>query len=202
MKIATSFFKVMVLLALFTIHCSLFTQAGNLANYEVVPLPQHIDLQKGEPFVLSNQVQILAGEGLQREALFLQQYIKEMSDLDLAIADKRQKKATYITLSLSPKVKEAEGYILTVSQKGIRIEGGSAAGVFYGIQTLRKAVKEGAVLPAAIISDAPRFVWRGMHLDSSRHFFSTDFVKKFIDLLALHNMNRFHWHLTDDRVLR
>ena len=179
MKITTSFFKVMVLLALFTIHCSLFTQAGNLANYEVVPLPQHIDLQKGEPFVLSNQVQILAGEGLQREALFLQQYIKEMSDLDLAIADKRQKKATYITLSLSPKVKEAEGYILTVSQKGIRIEGGSAAGVFYGIQTLRKAVKEGAVLPAAIISDAPRFVWRGMHLDCSRHFFSTDFVKKF-----------------------
>ena len=202
MKITTSFFKVMVLLALFTIHCSLFTQAGNLANYEVVPLPQHIDLQKGEPFVLSNQVQILAGEGLQREALFLQQYIKEMSDLDLAIADKRQKKATYITLSLSPKVKEAEGYILTVSQKGIRIEGGSAAGVFYGIQTLRKAVKEGAVLPAAIISDAPRFVWRGMHLDCSRHFFSTDFVKKFIDLLALHNMNRFHWHLTDDQGWR
>ena len=202
MKITTSFFKVMVLLALFTIHCSLFTQAGNLANYEVVPLPQHIDLQKGEPFVLSNQVQILAGEGLQREALFLQQYIKEMSDLDLAIADKRQKKATYITLSLSPKVKEAEGYILTVSQKGIRIEGGSAAGVFYGIQTLRKAVKEGTVLPAAIITDAPRFVWRGMHLDCSRHFFSTDFVKKFIDLLALHNMNRFHWHLTDDQGWR
>ena len=166
MKITTSFFKVMVLLALFTIHCSLFTQAGNLANYEVVPLPQHIDLQKGEPFVLSNQVQILAGEGLQRE------------------------------------VKEAEGYILTVSQKGIRIEGGSAAGVFYGIQTLRKAVKEGSVLPAVIITDAPRFVWRGMHLDCSRHFFSTDFVKKFIDLLALHNMNRFHWHLTDDQGWR
>ena len=202
MKITTSFFKVMVLLALFTIHCSLFTQAGNLANYEVVPLPQHIDLQKGEPFVLNNQVQILAGEGLQREALFLQQYLKEVSDLDLAVVGKQQKKTTYITLSISPKVKEAEGYILTVSQKGIRIEGGSAAGVFYGIQTLRKAVKEGAVLPAAIISDAPRFVWRGMHLDCSRHFFSTDFVKKFIDLLALHNMNRFHWHLTDDQGWR
>ena len=202
MKITTYFFKVMVLLALFTINCSLFTQAGNLANYEVVPLPQHIDLQKGEPFVLSNQVQILAGEGLQREALFLQQYIKEMSDFDLAIADKRQKKATYITLSISPKVKETEGYILTINQKGVMIQGGSAAGVFYGIQTLRKAVKEGTVLPAAIITDAPRFVWRGMHLDCSRHFFSTDFVKKFIDLLALHNMNRFHWHLTDDQGWR
>ncbi len=53
-----------------------------------------------------------------------------------------------------------------------------------------------------VITDAPRFVWRGMHLDCSRHFFSVDFVKKFIDLLALHNMNRFHWHLTDDQGWR
>ena len=155
MKITTYFFKVMVLLALFTIHCSLFTQAGNLANYEVVPLPQCIAMQKGEPLVLNNQVQILAGEDLQREALFLQQYLKEVSDLDLAIAGKQQKKTTYITLSISPKVKEAEGYVLTVNQKGVTIQGGSAAGVFYGIQTLRKAVKEGSVLPAAIITDAP-----------------------------------------------
>ena len=110
--------------------------AGNLANYEVVPLPQCIAMQKGEPLVLNNHVQILAGEGLQREALFLQQYLKEVSDLDLAIAGKQQKKTTYITLSISPKVKEAEGYVLTVNQKGVTIQGGSAAGVFYGIQAL------------------------------------------------------------------
>ena len=179
----------------------LSVSAGNPTNYEVVPLPQSIVMQKGEPFVLNSQVQILAAEGLQREAQFLQQYIKEVSDIDLAIADKRQKKTTYIVLSVSPKVTNPEGYVLTVSAKGITIEGGSSAGVFYGIQTLRKSIASRQI-PAAVVTDAPRFVWRGMHLDCSRHFFSVDFVKKFIDLLALHNMNRFHWHLTDDQGWR
>ena len=179
----------------------LSVSAGNPTNYEVVPLPQSIVMQKGEPFVLNSQVQILAAEGLQREAQFLQQYIKEVSDIDLAIADKRQKKTTYIVLSVSPKVTNPEGYVLTVSAKGITIEGGSSAGVFYGIQTLRKSIVCSQI-PAAVVTDAPRFVWRGMHLDCSRHFFSVDFVKKFIDLLALHNMNRFHWHLTDDQGWR
>ena len=196
MKITTYYFKVMVLLALSGPVCAA------TANYEIVPLPQQIVMQKGGPFVLETGVEILAMAALQREAEFLKQYLKEVTSIDLPIAQKYNKKGHYIKLTISPKVKEAEGYILTVSQKGIRIEGGSAAGVFYGIQTLRKAVKEGAVLPAVIITDAPRFVWRGMHLDCSRHFFSTDFVKKFIDLLALHNMNRFHWHLTDDQGWR
>ena len=176
--------------------------AGNPASYEVVPLPQSIVMQKGEPFVLDDQVVILYGESLQREAEFLQLYLKEATCLNLQLAQKRAKKGRYIELNVSPNVKEAEGYTLTVSQKGVTIQGGSAAGVFYGIQTLRKAVKEGPIMPAAIITDAPRFAWRGMHLDCSRHFFSTDFVKKFIDLLALHNMNRFHWHLTDDQGWR
>ena len=175
------------------------------AQYEVVPLPQSIQMQKGEPFVLNNQVQILAAEGLQREAQFLQQYIKEVSDIDLTIADKRQKKTTYIALSVSPKTTNPEGYVLTVSAKGITIEGGSSAGVFYGIQTLSKNLLfplSSFLFPPTIITDAPRFTWRGMHLDCSRHFFSVAFVKKFIDLLALHNMNRFHWHLTDDQGWR
>ena len=199
--------KAAVLAILFTFHLSLFTsvQAGDLTNYQVVPLPQSIQMQKGEPFVLNDQVQILATEGLQREAQFLQQYIKEVSDIDLTIADKRQKKAIYIALSVSPKVTNPEGYVLTVSAKGITIEGGSSAGVFYGIQTLRKNLLfplSSFLFPPTIITDAPRFTWRGMHLDCSRHFFSVAFVKKFIDLLVLHNMNRFHWHLTDDQGWR
>ena len=176
--------------------------AGNPASYEVVPLPQSIVMQKGEPFVLDDQVVILYNESLQREAEFLQQYLKEATCLNLQLAQKRAKKVRYIELTVSPNVKETEGYTLTVSQKGVIIQGGSAAGIFYGIQTLRKAVKEGPVMNPVVITDAPRFAWRGMHLDCSRHFFSTDFVKKFIDLLALHNMNRFHWHLTDDQGWR
>ena len=177
------------------------TQASHPADYEVVPMPQRIEMQKGEPFVLNGDVQIIAGEGLQQEAGFLQAYLKDLTDLSLSLAPRREKKKAYIELAVSPKVTSPEGYVLTINQKGITIEGGSPAGVFYGIQTLRKSIVSRQI-PAAVITDAPRFIWRGMHLDCSRHFFSVDFVKKFIDLLALHNMNRFHWHLTDDQGWR
>ena len=182
------------------------------AQYEVVPLPQSIQMQKGEPFLLSNdQVQILAPETLMGEAAFLQAYLKDVTGQTFSIVSKREKRKTYIELTISPNITESEGYVLTINKKGVTIAGGSAAGVFYGIQTLRKSLasidKAAATssifhLPSSIITDAPRFSWRGMHLDCSRHFWSVDFVKKFIDLLALHNMNVFHWHLTDDQGWR
>jgi len=191
------------LVILFTIHCSLFTSAAYAADYNVVPLPQSIEVQKGEPFVLNDDVQILTGEGLRHEAEFLQAYLKDMKGQTLTIAQKREKKVSYIELAISPKVTQPEGYVLSINnKKGITIAGGSAAGVFYGIQTLRKAISQKDTLPAVTITDAPRFSWRGMHLDCSRHFYSIQFVKKFIDLLALHNMNVFHWHLTDDQGWR
>ena len=180
----------------------LSVQAGNPANYNVVPLPQSIVEQKGEAFVLEEGVQILAPAELQSEAELLRQYLKEVTWNDLPIVSKRMKRVRYIELSVSPAVKQREGYVLTVSKSGVTIQGGSAAGVFYGIQTLRKALSEGPILNPVIITDAPRFSWRGMHLDCSRHFFSVAFVKKYIDLLAMHNMNVFHWHLTDDQGWR
>lgn len=192
---------------LVAVHTIVFTASAQIADYGVVPMPQRIEMQRDDSFVLDADVQILAGEGLQQEASFLQVYLKELNGLSLPIAQKRQKKVNYIELTLSPKVTEPEGYVLTVNQKGITIAGNSAAGVFYGIQTLRKSLSTDSIvysqfLPAVRISDAPRFAWRGMHLDCSRHFFPVAFVKKFIDLLALHNMNVFHWHLTDDQGWR
>ena len=179
------------------------------AQYDVLPVPQTIQLQQGEPFILNGDVQILAGEGLQQEAEFLQEYLKEMADLTLPIANKREKKVSYIELAVSPKVTEKEGYVLSINKKGVTIAGGSAAGVFYGIQTLRKSLVPdnnskvySQDFPAVVITDSPRFSWRGMHLDCSRHFFPVAFVKKFLDLLAMHNMNVFHWHLTDDQGWR
>ena len=190
-------------LFLYLIAClPLWTLAGDPANYNVVPLPQSIVEQKGEPFILEEGVQILAPAELQSEAEFLRQYLKEVTWNDLPIVSQRAKKARYIELAVSPKVTEKEGYMMTVNARGVTIQGGSAAGVFYGIQTLRKAVKEGVIMNPVVISDSPRFSWRGMHLDCSRHFFPVAFVKKFIDLLALHNMNVFHWHLTDDQGWR
>ena len=100
-----------------------------------------------------------------------------------------------------------EGYHLKVEKRQITIEANQPAGIFYGVQTLRKSLPAEAegmtvALPAVSINDYPRFSYRGMHLDVSRHFFPVDSVKRFIDILALHNMNRFHWHLTDDQGWR
>ena len=112
-----------------------------------------------------------------------------------------------IVLGLDPGIANKEGYVLTTTPEGISINGQTENGVFYGIQTLRKSIPAGAkgatvLIPAGEIKDEPRFSYRGMHLDVGRHFFPKEFIKKYIDLLALHNMNTFHWHLTEDQGWR
>ena len=131
-------------LFLYLIAClPLWALAGDPANYNVVPLPQSIVEQKGEPFILEEGVQILAPAELQNEAEFLRQYLKDLTCNDLPIVSQRAKKTRYIELAVSPKVTEKEGYMMTVNARGVTIQGGSAAGVFYGIQTLRKAISQG-----------------------------------------------------------
>jgi hexosaminidase len=107
----------------------------------------------------------------------------------------------------------AEGYELTVTPRRLTIRGRERAGVFYGLQTVRQLLppeifREAKVdsvawtIPALRIVDRPRFTWRGAHLDVGRHFMPKEFVKKYIDLLALQKMNSFHWHLTEDQGWR
>jgi hexosaminidase len=106
-----------------------------------------------------------------------------------------------------------EGYRLVVRPTGVTIRAFKPAGAFYAVQTLRQLLPpqifrqarvQGVTwsIPAVSIEDYPRFGWRGAHLDVSRHFMPKEFVKKYIDLLALHKLNRFHWHLTDDQGWR
>ena len=97
----------------------------------------------------------------------------------------------------------AEAYRLRVRPGKITVEGGSDAGVFYGLQTLFQcAVEDTAAhvyrMPVVEVDDRPAFAYRGMHLDVSRHFFGVAFLKKHLDALAQAKMNTFHWHLTDD----
>ncbi len=176
------------------------------ANYRVVPLPQEITTAQGESFILDKNTQIVysGNEQMKRNAEFLAGYIKEKTSFDLTVTDKATGNA--ITLTTGEAGENAEGYRLTADRSGITVTGATEAGVFYGVQTLRKAIPfsngEEVVLPAVEINDYPRFAYRGAHLDVSRHFFNTDSIKRFIDMLALHNINRFHWHLTDDQGWR
>ena len=100
----------------------------------------------------------------------------------------------------------AEAYTLTIAQDGILLEAGAINGIAHGRQTLRQLVaqaqREGTELPAVVIHDAPRFPWRGGHLDVCRHFFQMEAVKAYIDWLAWHKLNVFHWHLTEDQGWR
>ena len=117
-----------------------------------------------------------------------------------------------VNFMLSSKI-PAEGYKLNISRNGIRIEAADLNGFNYAIQTLKqmlpveifsKAEATGIkwVLPCCDIEDAPRFGYRGMHLDESRHFFGMDAVKRYLDIMEIHKLNTLHWHLTDDQGWR
>ncbi len=180
------------------------------ANYNVVPLPKSVVMAKGLPFNLTNATTIVyegTNPEMKRNARFLSEYIQQASGIKTAVLDKRDKKAAAIVLTIDPKVAGVEAYRLSVNNKQVTIAASTPAGVFYGIQTLRKSLPvqttgEAITLPAVTVADAPRFGYRGMMLDCARHFFPLSFVKKFIDILAMHNMNVFHWHLTEDQGWR
>ena len=182
--------------------------AANQANFNIVPLPDKVQTTTGKPFILTETSSNTCkenSEDMLRNMAFLNQYIKDITGLGLRY-DIVNKKSSII-LSLNPKITNKEGYCITVNEKKITIEGATPAGVFYGIQTLRKAlpvVKDVAAIeiPAVTIEDAPRFAYRGMMLDVSRHFFPLSFVKQYIDMMALHNINTFHWHISDDQGWR
>ena len=181
------------------------------ADYRVIPLPDAINGIKSSDFSLTPQRLINYPTGnrdMERNALYLSQYIEEMTGMHLSIRPTRNSRdyADNITLLLDGKMTHEEGYRITVTAKGVEIAGKTPAGVFQGIQVLRKSLPVGnsltVYLPAAQIEGQPRFGYRGMHLDCVRHFFSTEAVKRYIDILALHGMNRMHWHLTDDQGWR
>ena len=181
--------------------------AAPKANFKVIPMPREVAYTDGAaPFVLRDGVKVYYpadNATLAKYAGFLAGYIKEQTGISLAPTAGNGTNG--ISLAVGGEGKP-EGYSLTVKADGVTITAPDNGGVFYGIQTLRKSLPAGKAasieLPAASVSDYPRFGYRGAHLDVSRHFFTTDSVKRFIDIMAMHNMNRLHWHLTDDQGWR
>ena len=201
--------NLMGLAGLFAAGCMLFSCSSEVkeASYQIIPIPQEIVMGQDGAFTLANGTKVLYPEGnekMQKNAQFLADYVKELTGNTLSVEAGTDGKG--IVLQVTPNEAQPEGYQLKVSADKVVINGGSEAGVFYGIQTLRKSIPAGqginVSLPAVEINDAPRFSYRGAMLDVSRHFFTVDEVKSFIDMLALHNINRFHWHLSDDQGWR
>lgn len=178
------------------------------SDYEIIPKPLDVNCKGDASFLLKDGVSVIYPENnqkMQDNAEFLVDYVEKQIGVKLTShAGMPVDGAICLTLDLNDD--NAEAYKLIVNDKRVCISGASEAGVFYGIQTLRKSLPVAqdinVNLSAVEIYDKPRFAYRGAMLDVARHFYTVDEVKTFIDMLALHNINRFHWHLTDDQGWR
>ena len=177
------------------------------AECVIIPRPASYEPQKGKCALSSKTVVYVADKSLVRPATIFCKYVAEEKGLQLNVAEGVAPSKGAITLAVD-KLYAEEAYVLVVAKNGVTIKGGSEQGVFYGLQSLRqvvfhaKAKGEKVELPCMVVEDKPHFAYRGGMLDVCRHFFNVDEVKKFIDILALHKMNRFHWHLTEDQGWR
>ena len=191
------------------------------ANYDIIPQPKEVQLTEEKPFELGPKTIVYYEAGLQREAQFLSEYVNDIMGYALNVQE-YQGQPDGIVLKLVPDdFDQAEAYEVDIKSKQVSIKGADAAGVFYGIQTLRKSLPVSDLsthnsklstdselstlnsqLPCGTIRDWPNFSYRGMHLDPCRHFFPLDSVKVYIDMMAMHNMNQFHFHLSEDQGWR
>ena len=185
------------------------------APLSIVPYPASLTRMEGA-FRLDASVSVRAeGADAARIADAWAERVRRASYVPLPLVDAPAPRQIVFQLDAAAAIPD-EGYELTVTADGVRVRAGSAAGLFYGAQTLRQlapaAVERGGrdpdgadavwTLPAVQIEDAPRFGYRGLHLDVARHVQPVAFVKRYIDLMALYKLNRFHWHLTDDQGWR
>ena len=198
MLIKTSTVQTALLTCLLSV--SIFSSKAQLQPAPLLPKPQFTELSR---FVDQNFIRLgqssefeldpLHETGCGRVASFLLSQLKPGID-----------SAASITLLIDTSVKHPDGYIMRYSREGVVITGGSETGLHYGAMTLLQLLQQndGSILYPFTIVDEPRFAWRGMHLDVSRHFSSVEEIKRYLDLLAMYKMNVFHWHLTDDQGWR
>lgn len=189
---------------------------GYSQEIHVIPKPTKSSRLNDQSFELSASSKIFYSTiEAKKEAEYLKSIIDPSTGFNLALTSNKQNlQSGDIVLRISPEDKtNQEAYSLHTQNGIIEIKSSSSAGVFYGIQTLLQLFPPEIysqnqieniewTIAAVNIEDDPVFNWRGMHLDVARHFRTVDFVKKYIDLLAYHKMNTFHWHLTEDQGWR
>jgi len=189
---------------------NLSSKAVQEVRLPLIPYPALVRLSlKAPPFRLEGGIEVKVGKGIPENNL-------AMATLRKALQGQREVRTdgaggaahvggiVHLEVVLD-KAKSPESYVLQIREHEIELMAPALAGLFYGVQTLRQLVQTGAhrkELPQVLIQDSPRFEWRGLLLDVSRHFFGAEEVKLFLDTMATFKLNRFHWHLTDDQGWR
>lgn len=197
-------------MSLFILSCTTTNEqiVNTAANYPIIPRPEQMTIEKGR-FYVDAKTKIIYPNGWSKEAGYLKEILQVSTIVEEDISSSKSE-TNIVRLVLDPDISHEEGYHLTVSDRLIEIKASTAKGVFYGIQSLRQLLPANAetedkveiTIPAVKIIDQPRYTYRGMHLDVGRHFFDVSSVKKYLDLIAMHKMNTFHWHLTEDQGWR
>ena len=196
---------------LFLFICPLLAVACNkrvVADYNVIPQVQNLSVKDGDVYVFDSSRKLVYDNQDSRRSLELfAQDLEELVGIRPSVAagtSEDAKDNVYFTLGLQDGRKEA--YSINVSSDGILVQAVAPEGIYRATRTLLKSVgteKTSSVeFPSAEVSDWPRFGYRGLMLDVSRHFSDVEMVKRTIDMLALHQLNIFHWHLTDDQGWR
>ena len=176
------------------------------AECVIIPRPVSYEAQKGKCALSSKTVVYVADKSLVRPATMFCSNVAAEKGLQFNVVEGAAPAKGAIALSLDKSL-AIEGYTLDITKHGVTIKGGSAQGVFYGLQSLRQVIfhakgGKSVKVDCMSVNDKPHFGYRGGMLDVCRHIFSVEEVKTFIDMLAMHKMNRFHWHLTEDQGWR
>jgi hexosaminidase len=201
--------------SLFFAGCSTGQKPGKENVYAIIPAPVSIKEMRGNfTFTDKSKIVLSSVEGDNRLAAdFLARLIKNPTGLVIPVVQGEKASSGSVLMSIDTAVRNPEGYTLNVSSKKIVVKARSAVGLFYAVQTIRQLLppdveKDSIVnkitlnVPCCEITDEPRFGYRGMHLDVGRHMFPVEYIKRYIDMIALHKMNTFHWHLTEDQGWR
>lgn len=190
-------------LSILTVFASVSLFAQPLA---IIPQPAQVRVAEGS-FTLSQGAGLVFDASkpeLQNIAVQLNDHLKQFYGFTLPVNEKGKEAVSFKIIKSLPGTDE--GYLLKVDQKGIVISAKNAAGIFYGVQSLKQMLpvsQNGPLtVPFTEIIDQPRFAWRGLHLDVGRHYFPVSFIKKYIDYMAMYKLNTFHWHLTEDQGWR
>ena len=174
---------------------------GIQAQVNLVPAPQKVTVGTGEFNLAQGTTIAYSSAALKPAAEYLQVCLQRYAKVNATLVAGKQGDIRLTTKKGIAK----DGYQLNVKANGIDINAANYSGTLSAIATLNQLLLQNdgkAAIPTVAVTDAPRFNWRGFHLDVSRHFFTVDEVKEIIDLMALYKLNRFHWHLTDDQGWR
>jgi hexosaminidase len=187
---------------------SLFASlSGFTQDIDIIPKPTRADTRPGSFTITPATAIVLAESGLERSAQFLNDYLQKFYGFKLPVLRNTSSHKNNIVLDIEQIDHPVPGaYAMIVSSNGIEIGGAGPVGTFYAVQSLIRLLPmektKSLTVPFAEIDDKPRFAYRGMHLDVGRHFFPVEFVKKYIDFIAMYKMNTLHWHLTEDQGWR